>query len=390
MPKSVNENAITEGNGENAQAPIARQAIRRPPRLRAAPRCAILKSQPLMRLRTALGVGFLGLAAWGFLLAQAPFKEYAAIEYENFPVPTDWNQKTEWTRARLRYPDIYGYPFVDLRMRDGKPFPGYWTMDYPRSDRHLMAGIRRLTRIETRSVEQIVSLDGTGEVNNWPTLYAVEVGHWRLPDDQAAQLREFLLRGGFLMVDDFHGTKEWNVFVDSMRKVFPDRPIVEIPNSDPIFHTVYDLDERFLARLAAATTNAISRKLVGQIVDEIVHRDAVGQRRPLLVVAGIVGPFPGVAQVHVVADGHHHAALVVVYGAPAGLVPVLFIRLSGIEVLRAGYLLCGAKIRAAFLIEPSSIRGPRCSRRRIDEPRCMGCSRSKEKVAGVIVRAWSA
>src|ERR1035437_236760 len=145
-----------------------------------------------------------------------------------------------------------------------------------------------------------------------------------------------------------------------------------------------------VARLAAATTNAISRKLVGQIVDEIVHRDAVGQRRPLLVVAGIVGPFPGVAQVHVVADGHHHAALVVVYGAPAGLVPVLFIRLSGIEVLRAGYLLCGAKIRAAFLIEPSSIRGPRCSRRRIDEPRCMGCSRSKEKVAGVIVRAWSA
>src|ERR1035438_279477 len=93
-----------------------------------------------------------------------------------------------------------------------------------------------------------------------------------------------------------------------------------------------------VARLAAATTNAISRKLVGQIVDEIVHRDAVGQRRPLLVVAGIVGPFPGVAQVHVVADGHHHAALVVVYGAPAGLVPVLFIRLSGIEVLRAGYL----------------------------------------------------
>ncbi|HLY19281.1 MAG TPA: DUF4159 domain-containing protein [Bryobacteraceae bacterium] len=198
-----------------------------------------------MRLRTALGVGFLGLAAWGYLLAQAPFKEYPALEYENFPIPTDWNQKTEWTRARLRYPDVYGYPFADLRMRDGRAFPGYWTMDYPRSDRHLMAGIRRLTRIETRSVEQVVSLDGSGEVYNWPTLYAVEVGHWRLPDDQAAQLREFLLRGGFLMVDDFHGTKEWNVFLASMRKVFPDRPIVELANNDAIFHTVYDLDERF-------------------------------------------------------------------------------------------------------------------------------------------------
>ena len=198
-----------------------------------------------MRLRTALAVGFLGLAAWSVLRAQKPFKEWPAIEYEDFKLPDDYQQKHEWTRARLRYPDVYGYPTRELTMRDGRAFPGYWTMDYPRSDRHLLAGIRRLTRIETRSVEEIVDLDGSGEVNNWPTLYAVEVGHWLLPDDQAHQLREFLLRGGFLMVDDFHGTEEWNVFTNSMRKVFPDRAIVELSNSDPIFHTVYNLDERF-------------------------------------------------------------------------------------------------------------------------------------------------
>lgn len=198
-----------------------------------------------MRLCTALGAVFLGLAAWGLLQAQAPWKEYPALEYENFPVPTDWNQKTEWTRARLRYPDIYGYPFVDLRMRDGKPFPGYWTMDYPRSDRHLMAGIRRLTRIDTRSVEQVVSLDGSGEVFNWPTLYAVEVGHWRLPDDQAAQLREFLLRGGFLMVDDFHGTDDWQHFMAGMRMVLPDRPVEDLKDEDEIYHVLYDINEKF-------------------------------------------------------------------------------------------------------------------------------------------------
>lgn len=198
-----------------------------------------------MRFRTALGVGFLGLAAWGLLLAQKPFKQYPAIEYEDFPLPPDWNQRTEWTRARLRYPDIYGYPDSPPMLRDGRIFPGYWTMDYPRSDRHLLAGIRRLTRIETRSVEQVVSLDGSGDINDWPTMYAVEVGHWLLRDDQAKQLREYLLRGGFLMVDDFHGTQEWNTFMESMRKVFPDRPVVEIPDSDAIFHTVYDLGERF-------------------------------------------------------------------------------------------------------------------------------------------------
>ncbi len=198
-----------------------------------------------MRLRTAAFVSLSVLAVWGTLLAQKPFKEWPAIEYGNFPVPSDWNQKTEWTRARLRYPDVTGYPQFAPRYYSGELFPGYWTMDYPRSDRHLLAGVRRLTRIDTRSVEQVVSLDGTDEIYNWPVLYAVEVGHWLLPAEQAKQLRDYLLRGGFLMVDDFHGTQEWDVFVNSMRKVFPDRPIVDIADGDPIFHTLYDINEKF-------------------------------------------------------------------------------------------------------------------------------------------------
>ena len=64
-----------------------------------------------MRLRTPLAVGCLGLISiLGLLRAQKPFKEYPAIEYENFPLPKDWARPAEWVRARLRYPDIYGYP----------------------------------------------------------------------------------------------------------------------------------------------------------------------------------------------------------------------------------------------------------------------------------------
>jgi hypothetical protein len=146
---------------------------------------------------------------------------------------------------------------------DGRPFPGYWTMDYPRSDRHLLEGVRRLTRIESKSVEQVVSF-GDDDMYNYPTLYAVEVGHWKLHEEDAKQLREFLLRGGFLMVDDFHGSNardhaaddrlrgsnvenlnEWQNFTASMSMVFPDRDIVDIPNNDPIFHTIFDLNDRF-------------------------------------------------------------------------------------------------------------------------------------------------
>jgi hypothetical protein len=197
-----------------------------------------------MFMRKALVL--IGLGVCGILLAQKPFKEWPAIEYSDFPVPNDWNQKAEWTRARLRYPDIYGYPNSDLFIAGGRPFPGYWTMDYPRSDRHLLEGVRRLTRIETRSVEQVVSF-GDDDMYNFPMMYAVEVGHWRLRDEDAAQLREFLLRGGFLMVDDFHGNVEWSNFIQSLSKVFPLRPVVDIPESDPIFHVLYDLNERMQA-----------------------------------------------------------------------------------------------------------------------------------------------
>jgi hypothetical protein len=197
-----------------------------------------------MRLRSAVLLLATALIAWSVVRAQRPFRQYQALEYEDFPLPPDWKETTEWTRARLHYSSIRGN-----RWRGGDL---QWTMDYPRSDRHLLQGVRRLTRIDSRSVEQVVDLDGTDDVYNWPMMYAVEVGHWSLRDEQAAQLREFLLRGGFLMVDDFHGSEpyrgvynEWDVFITSMNKVFPDRLIEDIPDNDPIFHVLYDLGERF-------------------------------------------------------------------------------------------------------------------------------------------------
>ncbi len=198
-----------------------------------------------MRLTKLAIAGFLGLTAVGLLVAQKAFREYPGIEYENFDLPSDYRQKTEWTRARLRYPDVVGYPFKSLLMDNGKEFPGYWSMDYPRSDRHLLEGVRRLTRIDARSVEQVVTLDGSDDIYNWPVMYAVEVGHWALPDNQAAQLREYLERGGFLMVDDFHGFQEWAQFEEGLRRVLPGRTWKEIDNNDPAFHILYDLNERF-------------------------------------------------------------------------------------------------------------------------------------------------
>lgn len=153
------------------------------------------------------------------------------------PMPADANEKTEWAFARLRYPTHEIYSTY------GRGWGGSWTTDGPKAERQFVQGVRRLTRLHTRSVETVVDLD-SDEVYNWPWIYGVEVGHWQLSDAQVVKLREYLNRGGFLMVDDFHGTREWAIFVESMNKVFPGRAIVELQNSDPIFHVIYDLDQR--------------------------------------------------------------------------------------------------------------------------------------------------
>ncbi len=198
-----------------------------------------------MRPRTIFIAALLSLLAFvsAFAWQLRPFREYPGIEYEAFPLPPDYQEKTEWVFARLMYP---AFPGVGFRGNpDWKNGHANWTIDYPRSDRPMSEALRRLTRIHVRSVEQPVDFDAGDEVDNYPWLYAVEVGYWNLTTEQAAKMREYLLRGGFFMCDDFHGTQEWAGFMASMSRVFPDRPVVDIPDSDPIFHTIYDLDKRF-------------------------------------------------------------------------------------------------------------------------------------------------
>ncbi|HEY8520451.1 MAG TPA: DUF4159 domain-containing protein [Gammaproteobacteria bacterium] len=171
----------------------------------------------------------------------APFREYPGIEYYAFPLPHDYDQPAEWVLGRLMYPDS---PFTRWSFGGDWRLGGTtWTTDYPRADRHIAEMVRRLTSVNARSVEQPVNLDDDDDVFNWPWLYVVEAGSWELTDEQAAKLREYLLRGGFLMADDFHGSHEWAVFMESMRRVFPDRPVVDIPPDDEIFHVLWDVTD---------------------------------------------------------------------------------------------------------------------------------------------------
>lgn len=174
---------------------------------------------------------------------QRPFRQFPGVEYYTFELTPDWQEKAEFAFARLMFPPgpLNGYRGRDAEWHQGISL---WTQDYPRADRHFSQAVRRLTRVHTRSVEQPVNLE-EGDAYDWPWLYAVQVGEWGLSDAQGKLLREYCLRGGFFMADDFHGQAEWYEFESRIKKAFPEYPIRDIEDADAIFHTVYDLNDRY-------------------------------------------------------------------------------------------------------------------------------------------------
>ena len=125
----------------------------------------------------------------------------------------------------------------------GRAWRPWWAIDYPEAEYHFIKGIRRLTRLDT--ADDSIHLRATDpELFDYPWLFAQQVGRWYLSDTEAAHLREYLLRGGFLVADDFHGAVQWEVFHESMRRVFPDRQIIDLAENDPILHVLYDISER--------------------------------------------------------------------------------------------------------------------------------------------------
>jgi Domain of unknown function (DUF4159) len=167
----------------------------------------------------------LALLIFAAATLRADSDEMASV---SVPPPEDGR---EFHFVRLAYPD------------SGFGRRQAWTTDMPEAEQHLIGGLRRLSRIDVSDDNRSITIRDD-KLFDYPLLYAVEVGHWSLDDVEAARLRDYLLRGGTLVVDDFHGTAEWASFMRSMSKVFPDRTVVDIPEDDPLFHIVHDLDDR--------------------------------------------------------------------------------------------------------------------------------------------------
>ncbi len=165
-------------------------------------------------------------------LQRSAFEEHE----EAPPLPADAHDNAEWAFARFHFPsngDGGAYRFFQL-----------WKADYPKADRQFTMGVRRLTRLHARGLEQVVDAD-SDELFNWPWIYMEHGGGWTLNEAEAARLRRYLLRGGFLLSDDTHGEYEWQALLRGLAMIFPERLPEDLKSTDEILHVMYDLDDRF-------------------------------------------------------------------------------------------------------------------------------------------------
>ncbi len=141
----------------------------------------------------------------------------------------------QWTFARIRYEAWTVAP--------GQRFDFYddpWTIDFPAAEQNLSRRLRTVTAVQV-SEPVVLTLEDPA-LWTYPWIYIVEPGNLRLKETEVVNLREFLLRGGTLTFDDFHGPIEWDNMAREMKRVFPDRTIVDLPLTHPVYRCFYQID----------------------------------------------------------------------------------------------------------------------------------------------------
>ena len=150
--------------------------------------------------------------------------------------------KADFHFIRLEYTDLpqyhRGFGFAS---RSGTG-DGWWLVDWPEADDHFTTGIQRLTRIDTGEPLHMRLTDDRLFDNPW--VYATQTGWWGLSDAETSRLSEYLLRGGFLVVDDMWGEEQWEIFKETMSRVLPRHAINDISEADSVMHVLYDIQEK--------------------------------------------------------------------------------------------------------------------------------------------------
>ena len=176
---------------------------------------------------TALGLALAALVVLVVPLMGWAQGRFGPVTYEP-NVPYDGR----YTYARIRYtPPEFGGGFrLDVK----------WDHDYPRSDHHFPKIIEAITTIHTRTAaSNIFALDDP-ELMKFPVAYLCEAGFWHPTDAEVAGMRNYLLKGGFVIFDDF-ARNDWENFTAQMKRVLPELHPMPLTTDDRVFDAFYHI-----------------------------------------------------------------------------------------------------------------------------------------------------
>lgn len=163
------------------------------------------------------------------------------------PILAGAQRRSPWIDAGATDNPEYTGQFVFARIRYGSGWGGRWfgsaawSHDYPRADRHLPRILDELTTIDVNVMGSgVFDLDDPA-IFLHPVIYLSEPGFWTLTDSEAKNLRAYLLKGGFIIFDDFEA-EQWHNFEAQLRRALPEYRPVEIDATHPIFHAFFDLE----------------------------------------------------------------------------------------------------------------------------------------------------
>lgn len=205
-----------------------------------------------MRLRTVLLAASLGVAClaqrWGggggrFLGAgEIEVDESVTTSRE---IGTRSVETPMWTNAPGFDHDVFTFARVRYDKPAGRSWRsrGGWTTDLPDADLNLSYRVQQMTSIRVNPNSRMLRLTDK-ELPNYPFLFLSAPGSLSLSEEESAALRQHLLQGGFLLMDDFHGEMEWSNCEEVMAQVFPERKFFELPLDHPLYHGIFEIKEK--------------------------------------------------------------------------------------------------------------------------------------------------
>jgi hypothetical protein len=143
---------------------------------------------------------------------------------QNYDVP-----QTEFVFARWQYASGNG-----------------WTHDYPDAEEHFNQLMSEATKLSVEKLSYKIVPMESDEIFDYPFAYISEPGQMYLNDQEVKNFREFVDRGGFVMLDDFDGERMFRVMAENIERVFPDREMFQMTDSHHILNTYYQIESLYV------------------------------------------------------------------------------------------------------------------------------------------------